>query len=59
MKEGTQRATKGSVEEGVGWGGGLPCSSLCSPLSLSLSLSSLWLSLVAVAIFVCFSLLTN
>lgn len=35
MKEGTQRATKGSVEEGVGWGG-LPCSSLCSPLSLSL-----------------------
>lgn len=22
MKEGTQRATKGSVEEGVGWGGG-------------------------------------
>lgn len=38
MKEGTQRATKGSVEEGVGWGGGLPCSSLCSPLSLSLPL---------------------
>lgn len=36
MKEGTQRATKGSVEEGVG--GGLPCSSLCSPLSLSLPL---------------------
>lgn len=57
MKEGTQRATKGSVEEGVGWGGGgcpaVPC------VLPSLSLSSLWLSLVAVAIFVCFSLLTN
>lgn len=36
MKEGTQRATKGSVEEGGG--GGLPCSCLCSPLSLSLPL---------------------
>lgn len=33
MKEGTQRATKGRVEEG---GGGLPCSCLCSPLSLPL-----------------------
>lgn len=58
MKEGTQRATKGSVEEGVGWGGGCPAVPCVLP-SLSLSLSSLWLSLVAVAIFVCFSLLTN
>lgn len=59
MKEGTQRATKGSVEEGVGWGGAALQFLVFSPLSLSLSLSSLWLSLVAVAIFVCFSLLTN
>lgn len=56
MKEGTQRATKGSVEEGGG--GGCPAVACVLP-SLSLSLSSLWLSLVAVAIFVCFSLLTN
>lgn len=55
MKEGTQRATKGSVEEGVGWGGAALQFLVFSPLSLS----SLWLSLVAVAIFVCFSLLTN
>lgn len=55
MKEGTQRATKGSVEEE---GGGCPAVACVLP-SLSLSLSSLWLSLVAVAIFVCFSLLTN
>lgn len=60
MKEGTQRATKGSVEEGVGWGGGAARPAVpCVLPSLSLSLSSLWLSLVAVAIFVCFSLLTN
>lgn len=51
MKEGTQRATKGRVE-----GGGCPAVACVLP---SLSLSSLWLSLVAVAIFVCFSLLTN
>lgn len=57
MKEGTQRATKGSVEEGVG--GAALQFLVFSPLSLSPSLSSLWLSLVAVAIFVCFSLLTN
>lgn len=57
MKEGTQRATKGSVEE-EGGGGGCPAVACVLP-SLSLSLSSLWLSLVAVAIFVCFSLLTN
>lgn len=44
MKEGTQKATKGSVEEGVGWGGAALQFLVFSPLSLSPSplCGSLW-----------------